>query len=237
MTLFRHFLPIAALTVALAQSTVLAGPAQDFERELRAVYAHYRAALFRTNTGNKEATEAALAKTADGIAALANKWPAAPPQYADDPKFKATLAAVSAIVQAAMDQSRQGKLGEAHETLEKIRDELANLRRRNGVIVFSDRMNAYHSQMEKILLSKYEGFDQRGVNELRGDVAVLAYLLDDIAANPPPDKDAAFDKALAGVSSSLEELSASIRAVDVPAIKAALKKLKPAYSRLFLNYG
>ncbi len=88
-------------------------------------------------------------------------------------------------------------------------------------------MNAFHEQMEKILLGQYDGFNARGVANMRDDAAVLAYLIEDIAANPPADKDATYETAFALVRRSVEDLREAIRSGDMPAIKAALKTLKP----------
>ena len=223
-----------ALSIAPAQ----AGPMQDFERELRAAYADYRTALFRTNTNDKAASTAAIENMGSNWQALTAKWlPAPPPQYSEDPNFKPTLEKVVSILGVARTETQAGKLTEAHDTLEKIRDELGNLRRRNGLVVFSDRMNGYHEQMEKILLGKYDGFDARGVSDLRDDAAVLAHLLEEIAANPPADRDGGYEQALAGVRKSVEDLRTALRTGDVSSIKAAIKMLKPPYARMFLNYG
>lgn len=233
----RHALLLAA-ALALPSLPAIAGPVQDFERELRAAYADYRAALFRTNANDKAASEAAIDRMGGKWQALTAKWSATPPpQYADDKGFKGTLAKVADILGEARKEAVSGKLAEAHETLEKIRDELGALRRRNGVVVFSDRMNAYHEQMEKILLGKYDGFDARGVAALRDDTAVLAFFLQEIVVNPPADRDGNYETALAAVRKSVEDLRQAVVTGDVTNIKAAIKTLKQPYARLFLNYG
>lgn len=235
----RHIIAIAiAGSLAVPSVPGLAGPMQDFEKELQSAYADYRAALFRTNTSDKAASEAAIDHMAAKWQTLSGKWSSAPPpQYADDRNFPATLAKVAQILGDARRETASGKLSEAHETLEKIRDELGDLRRRNGVISFSDRMNAYHEQMEKILLGKYGDFDAKGIADLREDVAILSYLLKEIAANPPAQRDAVYEPALAAVEKSVETLRAALASGDVANVKASIKTLKPPYSRLFLNYG
>ena len=235
---WREVLVAGMAIFMLSPIPAQAGPMQDFERELRAAYADYRTALFRTNTKDQAASAAAIGNMGGKWQALTAKWsPAPPPQYAEDPGFKPALNTVASILNAAKAETTAGKLSEAHDTLEKIRSELGQLRRRNGVVVFSDRMNAYHEQMEKILLGKYDGFDGRGVADLRDDAAVLAHLLEDIAANPAADRDGSFNQAFAGVRKSVEDLRTALRTGDLSAIKAAIKTLKQPYSRMFLNYG
>lgn len=231
-------LALSALSPGLSSTTAKAGPLHDFERELRLVYADYRVALFRTNMDDKPASEAAIASASEKWRALSAKWGSAPPpQYAEDQDFRPLLSRVDLILDQARQEAAAGALPKAHETLEKIRDELAALRRRNGVINFSDRMNAYHEQMEKILLGAYDGFQPQGIAALREDVAILAFLLQDIVTNPPPERDARYEPALAGLRKSVEELRHALSAGDVSAIRAAIKALKPAYARMFLIYG
>jgi len=57
-----------------------------------------------------------------------------------------------------MDQSQAtadaGRLADAHERLEAVRDLLAALWQRNQVVVLSDHMNAYHEAMETVLTDR-----------------------------------------------------------------------------------
>ena len=52
----------------------------------------------------------------------------------------------------AAEEIAARQLPQAHETLEAVRDLLAEQRRRSGVVVFSDHMNAYHLEMERALI-------------------------------------------------------------------------------------
>jgi heme oxygenase len=80
----------------------------------------------------------------------------------DDAKFASTLAEVTSVAKKAHAAISKGDLADAHEILEKIRDLLGDLRSRNGIVTFSDRMNAYHEAMEHILTKPYEGYDAKG---------------------------------------------------------------------------
>ncbi len=232
--------PIAA---TLALSLMLAGTALDgsvsaFEDALRTAYGDYRAALFQTNSGNQDGAAKAVATFRAEWAALIAANPEAPPQYADDPGFTASLAAVATIADRAAAEVAAGKLAAAHETLEPIRDELGALRARNGVVTFSDRMNAYHAWMERVLADGYDGLSPAGMGRLREDAAVLAYLAADIAAHPPADAgDPAYAKLLDGMTASTAALVGAVRADDAAAARQALQGLKPPYSKLFLKFG
>ncbi len=229
-----------ALGASLFSTIVWAGPFNDFETQVRAAYADYRGALFQTNKNDKPATEAALSALTAKWAALASKWSRqAPPQYVDDPAFPQSLANVGTIINNATTEATKGELAKAHEVLEGIRDELGKLRERNGVIVFSDRMNAYHAKMEDVLGRDYSGFDAKGMGLLREDAAVLAYLYADIAAKPPTDANGKpdFAQALGAMKNTVDALVSASRGSDAAAAKKAVDSLKGPYSMLFLKFG
>jgi len=78
--------------------------------------------------------------------------PARPPAPCDrDPGFAATLKQVDDVYAKAQGQVADKRMVDAHATLEEARDLMADLRRRNGVIVCSDHMNVYHEEMEQVL--------------------------------------------------------------------------------------
>ncbi len=228
------------LATTLLSAPAWAGPFSDFEAQARTAYAGYRAALFQTNKNDKAATEEALNGLSSKWSALIAQWgKAPPPQYVDDAKFTGTLDSVTKIIDAAKAEAAKNELAKAHETLEKIRDELSALRERNGVVIFSDRMNAYHAKMEDVLAKNYTGFDASGLSTLREDAAVLAYLFAEIAAKPPADgvgKDD-FRQALGALKNSVEALVAASRGNDAAAAKKAVDGLKGPYSMLFLKFG
>ncbi len=229
-----------ALAVLGAALPASAGPIAEFEGQLREAYASYRGALFQTNQKNQQATEAALATFIQKWGVIVGQWAKSPPpQYADDVSFERVLAEVASITKAASVEAGTGKLAEAHQTLEKIRDLLSGLRHRNGIVTFSDRMNSYHEKMEVMLDKKYDGFSPSGLGELREDAAVLAHLVHEIAENPLAGSggNADYDAAFKALKASVENVLAAARAGEAAAAKAALTGLKKPYSQMFLKFG
>lgn len=227
----------AALTLAFIGSAS-AGPVAEFEAAMRGAYADYRAALFTTNAGKPDASVTAVAVFRQKWAALVAANPEAPPQYADDSTYAATLAEVAATADAAAGEVAAGDLPKAHETLEAIRFQIGGLHERNGIVGFSDRMNAYHARMEEVLGRDYGGFDAAGLGALREDAAVLAWLAADIKAHPPAEaSDPAYGTLLDGLVDSVTSLADAARNGDAAAAKSALGGLKAPYSKLFLKFG
>lgn len=215
-----------------------AGPVNDFETAMRQAYGDYRAALFTTNMGDAQ-------KAAGAVDAFEARWKALmeanmtpPPQYADDEQYAGTMKRVEEIAGDAALQVDEGKLAEAHETLEAIRDEIGSLHDRNGIIGFSDRMNAYHAKMEEVLTRDYAGFSDEGLDLLREDAAVLDYLAARIAAHPPVEaSDPAYGQLLSAMQASVAALVAAARENDADAAAKAVSGLKVPYSKLFLKFG
>jgi hypothetical protein len=208
---------------------------------LSGAYAPYRAALFRTNSGSQSEAEQSVAAALEAFAALQARFGARPPApYDRDPKLVATLDELAAVLVRAQSQVRARELGRAHETLEQVRDLLADLRRRNGVIVYSDHMNAYHAQMEHLLQAGPRLLEAPPpAAALIGEAAVLDFLARRLRseAGTAQTADTEFAPALREVEASVAALRAAVDARDAVATRAALGALKRPYSRLFLRFG
>lgn len=224
-----------AIAIVLATAPLAsASPFRDAEKRVELAYADYRVALFQTNQRDAAAAERAIAGFRVKWVALAADWRSnPPPQYAEDPMLGETLATVTRLTEEAGVQAARGDLAGAHETLEGIRDALGALRSRNGILVFSDRMNAYHELMEHVISHAYDN-----PAALAEDVAVLAHLARQIGANRPTSADAtAFGAAFGALQASVDTLRSAIRSGDAASIEQARKGLKGPYSRLFLRFG
>lgn len=231
------FLPGLAIFSA---HTGLAGPIADYEAGFRNAYADYRNALFATNTKNREASNKAIAAFEAKWAPLVARYrKSPPPHYAEDTKWSESLDVVTAIVARANAEVGRGAFAEAHETLESARDVFAALRQRNGVLAYSDRVDAFHHAMEQVLTKSYGGFASAGLTELVEDTAVLSYLGAELRKAPPPDAAHApeFPQLLDAVINTVADLRAAARAGDVEKIKAGRPKIRSAFAKLFVKFG
>ena len=224
----------------LCAAPAFAGPVTDFEAAYDEMYAGYRTALFATNSGNAEKSAAAL----DGLqkhweALVSTYGQTPPPQYESDPMWAETVANVTDSITKATKTVAEGNLSDSHATLEAVREAFGALHARNGIETFSDRMNAYHAQMEHILGLDLSALDAAGKQAMLEQAAVLAYLAQDVFAAPPAGSDGESDYATlsAAMQASVDALLAAARAGDEAAIKAAVGGLKVPYSKLFLKFG
>lgn len=231
------------LLIALSMATAALGAqaADAFTDAATAAYAPYRSALFRTNSQAQAESEQAIAQARaawDGVRQRFADQPPAP--YDRDAQFAQTLAAVDKVYGQAADQIAARQLPQAHETLEAVRDLLAEQRRRNGVVVFSDHVNAYHAAMEHTLESGPALLTQPdGALKLMAQVGVLQHLAHQLRQQAPATltQQAAFTEALAALDASVASLHAATLRQDAPAIRAALGQIKVPFSRLFLRFG
>lgn len=236
--------PFAPALTALALTLALAAPARaadPFTDAVQAAYGPYRAALFRTNGQAQAESEQAVAQARQAWAAVVGTFGTQPPApYDRDPRFAASLSEIGAAYERAATQVGQRRLAEAHETLEAVRDLLADLRRRNQVIVYSDHMNAYHAEMEHVLGEGPKLLVQpQGSLELLARTGALAYLAGRLESEAPEAlrADVEFGKLLAAVRQSVATLKSALVSGDGAAARAALGQIKKPYSQFFLKFG
>jgi hypothetical protein len=230
-------LSIAVLTCL---TPAFAGPVTDFETAYGEMYAGYRSALFATNSGSAEKSAAALKGLETQWGTLAATYrDTPPPQYEADPQWAETIAAVSGSIAKASEAVAKGNLPESHETLEAVREAFNALHARNGVETFSDRMNAYHAEMERIIGLDLTVLDAPAKQTVLEHAAVLAYLAQDVLSAPPTNAEGNADYASlsAAMQASVDQLLTAARAGDDAAIKAAVGGLKVPYSKFFLKFG
>jgi hypothetical protein len=236
----RHIFSSLAMA-ALATIASPAGAADAVTDAMQAAYPAYRAALFRTNSKAQPESQQAIAQAQQAWKALSERFGAKPPSpYDRDAGFGATLAKVSAVYEKAAGEISDNKLPEAHETLESARDLMAELRRRNGVIVFSDHMNAYHAEMEHLLIDGPKMLAEPQWPQLvMAQVGALEYLARQLREQAPASQAAnpEFDTMLKEVEVSVRGVKTALLAQDAAAVRAALGKVKPPYSKLFLKFG
>lgn len=222
-------------------SALVASAADPVTDAIDQAYVPYRMALFRTNTKAQAESEQAVARAQQAWKSVSDRFAAGPSApYAGDAGFGATLDEVARIYEQAATEIAARKLAEAHETLERVRDLIAALRQRNGVIAYSDHMNAYHAEMEHLLQQGGAMTSSpQGMQLLMERVGVLGYLSGRLRSEAPKglaDK-AEFSSSLQGVEASVAALRKAVLGQDAAAARKALGELKKPYSQMFLKFG
>ncbi len=229
---------IASVVLAAMLLTAPLRAADPLTEAMGASYADYRAALFRTNNGPPEAALAAIRATAAGWRDLAARIAAPLPEpYAREAGWSALTTRVLAVLRQAEAEAAAGQLPRAHETLEEIRDLLADFRARNNVRVFSDLMNEFHEAMERAAPLAAQG--PSTLAEQRELAGVLVRLAAGLLPGAPPAlrQDADFLALESANRAAVMAFRDATRSGDAGAIRAAAERLRQPYSRLFLRYG
>jgi hypothetical protein len=234
-------LAFTAFALAATLATSPAWAADAVTDAMQAAYVPYRVVLFRTNSKAQAESEQAIAQARAQWQALSERYAARPPApYDRDPGFAGTLKKVDDVYAKAQAQIADKRLPDAHATLEEARDLMADLRRRNGVVVFSDHMNAYHEEMEQVLNEQAKTLAQPGgMLALAGQAGVLDYLSRRLRSEAPAALagNAEFGGLVDAVQASVAALRSAIARQDEAAVRDALGKLKAPYSRLFVKFG
>lgn len=231
------------LIFALTSMAGAAGnPFLEFNTDVDKAYTNYRKALFQTNKKAAEKSEKAAKSFINQWKNIQQTYTQTPPEvFSSDPKWDSTLLTIEEIALKGLEQIKAGHLAEAHETLEAIRDELTDLRRRNSVIVFSDHINNYHEIMEGLILGGYtpDKINKQTITVIQGQAVLLSYLAEKIKENSPTkyQQNEQYQKLEKGLFDSLAALNKALKNNNPEAISKSIRMLKPAYAKLFVNFG
>lgn len=233
---------LKALSLALSLSfCALAQAADPVTEAMQAANGPYRMALYKTNGKSQDEALQALLQAQQEWNKLATQFaskPAAP--YDRDPAFAASVAEVNKVYVQALAEVKGGQLTNAHNTLEQVREVMADMRQRNNVVVFSDHMNAYHAQMEVIMIHGNATLaEPKGMLLMTAQAGALSYLAKQLGlqASASLNKNTEFSTLLAAVNQSVLQLETALLSQDMTAVKEAIGKLKGPYSKLFSKFG
>lgn len=227
-----------AISMTFGAFAHAADPVTDL---MQVANAPYRMALYKTNGKSQDEAQQALVQAQQTWNKLSTQYgakPAAP--YDRDPAFTASVNEVSKVYEQALRDVSAGQLSTAHNTLEQVREVMADMRQRNNVVVFSDHMNAYHSQMEVIMIHGNDTLAQpNGMLLLTAQAGALSYLARQLEVQAPAEmsKNTEFSSLLKAVNQSVGSLEAALLNQDMAAVKEATGKLKGPYSKLFAKFG
>jgi hypothetical protein len=221
---------------------LFAGSLGDFHAKLNDAYGQYRKALVLTNKKKQQESMKALKGFDSAMNALSDEYLSSPPApYNESPLWKGVLSEISEINAKAMKELEANKIHESHVTLEKTRALLSSLRKSVGIRTFSDWVNDYHHAMELLVRKKYgtKKLDDSVIMEIREKLAVMSYLMHEVKAYAPESysKNSKFQTILKGNLTLMDMLQDALVKKDEAKIKSLLKKVKPAYAKLFINFG
>ncbi len=240
----EYLLPaVVALALSGPAATVVASDLADYNTAAAAAYGHYRAAASYLRTGNISIAALELEAAQEKWRGVEARFAASPPDaFADDPDWAATLTGIGKRLEDALAATDAGDLKAAGQALAPIRGELGDLRARNNVVVFSDRVDALTAAMDRLWRFRHQPPDLDSaatLRELRSGTAVLEYLLRHCREAAPAglrdngDFLRFLDSGLEGV----ERLWQAIETKDRELLINTLRELRSFERLLYLRFG
>ena len=240
----HRFALALALFVALALPIgARADETAAFLEASATAYAPYRSAMAYLHTGNDGLAALALDAMAARWAALCDRFQTQPPEaFAKDPAWQASLDGITGRIAAARVKLEAGD-GEGAETLlVPIRADLGALRRRNGIVTHSDRIDDFSAAMTAIWVHRRappDMADAQTLAALAEQARVLRQALEDAAAGPPASTaaDPQFQRLIAGSFDSVATIDRAIETLDRTLLISALRELRSSEQLLWMHFG
>ncbi len=244
MTRIRNILRALALFAALlAPITARADETSAFLKAAAEAYAPYRGAMSYLHTGNNGLAALALDAAAARWAGLCDRFRDRPPAaFAKDPAWQASLDAITGRLETARAQLESGDAKDAAATLAPIRAALGDLRRRNGIVTHSDRIDAFSAAMDAIWVHRRKPpdmADPQALAALAEQTRRLRRTLEDIANDPPAKTagDPQFQRLIEGAFGSLATIDRAIETRKQRLLINALREIRSSVKLLWMNFG
>jgi hypothetical protein len=206
-------------------------------------YAPYRGAMSYLHTGNAGLAALALDAMAARWAALSDRFRNQPPApFAADPAWRASLDAITGRIETARAQLEAGDAAGAAAALVPIRAALGNLRRRNGIVTFSDRIDAFSAAMATMWVYRREPpdlADPQTIAAIFDQARALLLALSDVAAEAPKEIAAnpQFQRLIEGAFGSMGVIDGAIELRAQTLLINGLRELRSTEQLLWMNFG
>ena len=234
---------LALIAALLTPAAARADETAEFLAASAEAYAPYRGAVAYLHTGNPGLGALALDAMAARWAKLCDRFRDQPPAaFAQDPAWQASLDGITGRIETARAKLEAGDAKGAEATLKPIRGLLGDLRRRNGIVTHSDRIDAFSAAMDAIWVHRRNPPDM-------ADPEILATISEQAGAlrralkalaTEAPEKTAAdsqFQRLIEGSFVSLGTIDRSIEARDPALLISALREIRSSVQLLWMNFG
>lgn len=239
----RVALPTMAILLGVLPQQTLASDLRAFNDAFTDAWGHYRQAVFYGRSGNVAVAALELDDFVTKWSALAARFGDHPPDaFADDGAWKDTLDSIGAIARQGLGQFDAGDVEAAKQTLAPVRGIAGDLRRRNGVTVYSDDVDELSAAMDVLARYRRE-IDDLGNPEslalVTRQASVVAYLFDrcDARASVAVKGDPEFRRLIDGARESMDKLWSSLGTGDIRLYRIGIGELRSYERILFLRFG
>ena len=242
---YRRFLAAFVLVLsAAAVSSPRAGELGAFHVAVADAWANYRQVSFYVGrAGNADVAALELEDFIAKWAALEATYRDNPPDaFSDDAAWARTLEDVGSRARDGLDRLDAGDIDGARDLLMPIRGIMGDLRRRNGIATYSDRIDELSAEME--VLARYRREikdldDSETVAMIARQGAVVAYLFEKCAEHAPAAvaQDPEFRRLIQGGRESFAKLWRALEAGDARLYRISVGELRSYERILFFRFG
>lgn len=234
-----------ALILLMPAAEASAAPSRlaAFNRAVAEAYEPYRGAVSYLRTGNLDLAALEIEAASERWKAVMDAFAATPPDaFAEDGEWAATLGDVASRLDAALEAVDKGDKDAALTAAGPVRAILGGLRRRNHVVVFSDRVDEITAAMDRLWAFRKSppDFDApEDLRKVREETAVLGYLVERCAEEAPAELLARedFRRLLEGTEEAVERMWRAIEGKDERLLINTLRELRSYDRMLFLRFG
>lgn len=220
-----------------------AGETADFLAASAEAYGPYRGAVSYLRTGNHGLAALALDEMAVRWQALCDRFRERPPaEFAADPAWRDSLDEITRRIEQARARLEAGDPKGTASVLGPIRAELGDLRRRNGIVTFSDRVDALSAAMEPLWFYRKNPpdlNDAQVILRLREQARAFKQALEKADRNLPTgtNNDAQLRRLFEGSFAGILRLERAIGERNQRFFAGTLGELRSFERLIWLNFG
>ena len=239
---FLIFFTLISLNVA-SIPVAYSAPIHDFNKVVATAYGFYREAFFLLKTENPQVASLELEEMAIRWTGIIKKFGLKPPDiYSNDQQWKNTLEAINKAIKYGLAKTIKGETKEAIKTLRPIRKLLSELRKRNGVYVYSDTVDKANAAFKRLKKFRYNPPDfniVEEVDQLRQSLATTIYWYKQCEKTAPESirKNPEFNRLIDDSLYSLSRVWIAIANKKKSNLISILRGLSSSDQMLFLRFG
>ncbi len=239
----KRVLALALFAALLWPGEARADATAEFLEASAEAYAPYRGAMSYLKTGNAGLAALALDAMAARWEGLNHRFRNQPPAaFAQDPAWRASLDKITGRIETARAKIEAGDAAGAAATLAPIRAALGDLRRRNGIVTFSDRIDTFSAAMDILWVYRRnppDMADPQALAALAEQARALRQALEDVASGPPTKiaSDPQFQRLIEGAFGSIETIDRAIETRNPALLIGALREIRSSERLLWMNFG
>lgn len=221
----------------------LAGDLADFNSLMEGVASHYRVAIGYLRTGNSDLAALEIDRTREAWGKAQQRFGGRrPDMFEGNRLYHNFFTGVSARLVGAELLLNAGRPDAAMDSLNKLRDDISNLRQESGIVVLADCVRDANTAMDALMVYNDRTIDlsQPGTaTEIAGKAAIYGHELkrcDGIAAEPVRSE-GEFRRLIDGAQASLALIPKAIAMRDADLLHRVLIELRSFDNLLSFRFG